>query len=229
MRFPTFKNELDILQQGFAFVAGCDEVGMGPIAGPVVAAACILDPDSIKGRRSKSKWFYRVRDSKTTYEHEREKLLEEIQPHCIACGVAEVAPETIDKINIHNAAMLAMKNAVTKMLDSLENSSENKNVYLFLDGRFQIKDLEVEQGYNVQQQAVVDGDASHLSISSASIIAKVHRDKILKQIDKEFPGYGFENHKDYNTKAHREAIMRNGITPHHRKSFLKNFGFQGIV
>src|SRR5438477_8313674 len=109
MRFPTYKFETEKQAQGFTRVAGCDEVGIAPLAGPVVAATVILDSSSIGKQRSKSKWWYRVRDSKTTNEEEREELVGFIQDHCLDFAVGIVSHETIDEINIHQAAMLAME------------------------------------------------------------------------------------------------------------------------
>lgn len=222
MQFPSFKTELDFLQNGFSHVAGCDEVGVGPLAGPVVAAACIIDPSCIGSYRSKNKWYYRVRDSKTTSEKEREQLVEEIISHCVAYGTGEADPQTIDEINIHHAALLAMKRAVESMLGKLAGEHpQDMNLCLLVDGRFVVKNLESGK-LSITQQAVVDGDASILSISAASIIAKVHRDNILKEYDRKMPGYGFAKHKGYNTKEHRQAIIANGVTEVHRRSFLKN-------
>jgi ribonuclease HII len=222
MKFPTFKKELEYLNRGFDFVVGCDEVGMGPIAGPVVAAACIIDPESVGAYRSKSKWYYRVRDSKTINEREREKLIEEITSHCITFGVGEVSPQVIDVINIHQAAMQAMKIAVENLLVTLNSKvGDRKKVFLLLDGRFVIKNLDSSK-FHVEQKAVIDGDALILSISAASIIAKVHRDKILKEYHGKFPDYGFNEHKGYNTKQHQKAIAEQGLTDFHRRSFLKN-------
>jgi len=219
MQFPTFKNELECFAKGHTLVAGCDEVGVAPLAGPVVAAAVIIDPNSIKGYRSKSKWYYRVRDSKTTYENERPQLAEEIKSHCLAYGIGEVDPSEIDLINIHNASMLAMKNATVNMLQKLSDLKQQK-IFLFVDGKFTIKDLDLR---NLLQKAVVDGDALVLSISAASIIAKVHRDEILKQLDLKRPEYGFAKHKGYSTKQHRQALLQHGVSEFHRKSFLKKF------
>lgn len=228
MKFPNFKNELSLLAQGYTYVSGCDEVGVAPLAGPVVAAACVIDPRSIGKLRSKNKWYYRVRDSKTTYEDERPNLAAEIKSHCVAFGIGEVAPETIDRINIHNASLLAMKIAVINMIEEIPSIDQPK-IFLFLDGRFIIKDLELagSLGFSkITQKAVIDGDVSVFSISSASIIAKVHRDNLLKLLDVKYPVYGFSRNKGYNTKQHREAILQNGITEFHRKSFLKNFNLQ---
>jgi len=221
MKFPTFKNELECLAKGYTLASGCDEVGVAPVAGPVVAAAVVIDPKTISGYRSKSKWYYRVRDSKTTYEDERPELAEEIKAHCLAYGIGEVAPTEIDQINIHHASLLAMKNAVLATLQKLEDLAQHR-IFLFLDGRFVIKDLALP---NLSQKAVVDGDALILSISAASIIAKVYRDDLLRKMDLQYPQYGFARHKGYNTKEHQAAIRKFGPSEFHRKSFLKNFNF----
>lgn len=187
-------------------VAGCDEVGIAPLAGPVVAASVILDARSIGKQRSKSKWWYRVRDSKTTDEEERDELVNFIKDHCLDFSVGVVSHETIDEINIHQAAMLAMERSVTGLKKLPE--------FLFLDGIHKIKNLD-----QVSQQAVVGGDEKILSISAASIIAKVARDKILKELHEAFPEYGFDKHKGYGTKQHRAALLKFGVTPVHRTSF----------
>lgn len=222
MKFPTYKNELLHLSNGFKFAAGCDEVGVGPVAGPVVAAACILNPEEVGTRRSKNKWYYRVRDSKTVNEKEREQLVEEIQKHCLSYGVGIVDAQLIDKINIHQASLFAMKQATEEMLKRLcgKNQEASGEVILFVDGRFIIKNLDCGK-FLVKQQSIIGADALVLSVSAASIIAKVHRDKILKEHDRMFPAYGFARHKGYNTKEHIKAIIENGITEFHRKSFLK--------
>jgi ribonuclease HII len=186
-------------------VAGCDEVGIAPLAGPVVAATVILDSESIGKQRSKSKWWYRVRDSKTTDEKERNELVNFIKDHCLDFSVGIVSHETIDEINIHKAAMLAMEKSVTGLKSLPE--------FLFIDGLHKIKNI------SVSQQAVVDGDVKILSISAASIVAKVARDKILKELHETFPEYGFDQHKGYGTKSHRSAILKYGVTPVHRTSF----------
>jgi ribonuclease HII len=206
MRFPTYKYETQKHFEGFLNVAGCDEVGIAPLAGPVVAATVILDPDSIGKQRSKSKWWYRVRDSKTTNEAERGELVNFIKDHCLDFAIGAVSHETIDEINIHQAAMLAMKKSVSGLKKSTD--------YLFLDGIHKIKSIQVPQ------QAVIDGDAKILSIAAASIVAKVARDEILRNLHELYPQYGFMKHKGYPTKLHRQAIVKFGVSPVHRKSFI---------
>ncbi|HYE22448.1 MAG TPA: ribonuclease HII [Verrucomicrobiae bacterium] len=205
MKFPTYKFEQQKLLDEYSLVAGCDEVGIAPLAGPVVAATVILDPSSIGRQRSKSKWWYRVRDSKTVNEKERAQLVNFIKEHCLDYGVGVVSHETIDEINIYHAAQLAMR----KSFDALKLKPQ----FLFIDGIHKVK------GLDVMQQAVVDGDAKILSISAASIIAKVARDQLLAQLDETFPVYGLAKHKGYPTLSHRNALMIHGVSPIHRTSF----------
>ena len=222
MQFPDFKNEIKCFAEGYNFVIGCDEAGRGPMAGPVVAVACVLDKNSIGKNRSKNKWYARVRDSKLITEAERNILEKEIKSHVLAWGVGEVSHKEVDKINIHNASLLAMRRAVEKLGSKLGSGQilRSRKVSIFIDGRFIIPDLEVE-GWKLDQKAIIDGDAKILSISAASIIAKVHRDTIMERLDGEFPGYGFARHKGYNTKEHQKALKNLGATPVHRRSFLK--------
>ena len=205
MKFPTYKHETQKQVEGFRFIAGCDEVGIAPLAGPVVAASVILDEVSIGKQRSKSKWWYRVRDSKTTNEKERAELVEFIKDHSVDFAVGIVDRETIDEINIHQAAMLAMK----KSVEGLRIIPD----FLFLDGIHTIKNLPVAQA------AVIDGDEKILSISAASIIAKVARDQVLTKLHNQFPLFGFDKHKGYPTKFHKIALQKYGVTPEHRTSF----------
>jgi ribonuclease HII len=205
MQFPTYKHETQKHFEGFLNVAGCDEVGIAPLAGPVVAATVVLDSSSIGKQRSKSKWWYRVRDSKTTSEQERAELVSFIKDHCVDFAVGIVPRETIDEINIHQAAMLAMK----KSVDGLKSVPD----FLFLDGIHKVKNIFCDQ------VAVIGGDEKILSISAASIIAKVARDRILKTLHETYPEYGFDKHKGYPTKFHRQALLAHGVTPQHRTSF----------
>ncbi|MBX4187394.1 MAG: ribonuclease HII [Candidatus Doudnabacteria bacterium] len=206
MLFPTFKYEQQKFLEGFLRVAGCDEVGIAPLAGPVVAATVILDPTSIGKQRSKTKWWYRVRDSKTTDEEERNELVAFIKDHCLDFSVGVVPHETIDEINIYQASLLAMEKSV--------NGLKIIPDFLFLDGIHKLPKLP-----NVRQQPIIDGDVKLLSISAASIVAKVARDKILHELHEIYPQFGFDKHKGYGTRFHREALLTFGITPVHRKSF----------
>lgn len=176
-------------------IAGVDEVGRGPLAGPVIAAAVILDPNNpIDG----------LNDSKKLAERKREQmsLLIREKAHGWAFGSASV--EEIDEINILQASLLAMQRAVLSLNQQLS--------LVKVDGNKAPK-----LPYPVQ--TFIGGDASEPEISAASIIAKVHRDQMLIELDKDFPQYGFAKHKGYGTKQHIQAIQEHGITSHHRKSF----------
>lgn len=206
MQFPTFKFETEKFQQGINLVAGCDEVGIAPLAGPVVACAVILKKENITGRRTKSKWWYRVRDSKTVNEKERGELVDFIKENCASYALGVVPHETIDQINIYQATMLAMRQA----LDGLAVRPQ----FLFIDGRHKLKNLD-----GISQEAVIDGDAKILSVSAASIIAKVYRDNLMSELHVQYPNYNFHLNKGYPTKFHREALVKHGASPVHRRSF----------
>ena len=225
MRFPSFNNELKYLNAGYSFVAGCDEVGVSPLAGPVVACACLLDPGSIGKYRSKNKWYYRVRDSKTTSEIERQVLVKQILKNTLAHGVGVVWQEEIDKLNIHNASLKAMRLATEELLEKIAQNEikdeiKTHRILLFVDGRFKVPEPH-SRGIELDQKSVIKGDRSILSISAASIIAKVHRDNIMREQDDKFPQYSFARHKGYNTKEHQKAILKHGVTELHRRSFFK--------
>ena len=205
MKFPTYKHEQNKFAEGFTRVAGCDEVGIAPLAGPVVAATVILDPSSIGKQRSRNKWWYRVRDSKTTDEKERATLVDFIKDHSLDFGIGIVAQEIIDEINIHQAAMLAMK----KSVEALKQLPD----FLFIDGLHQVPRIKIAQ------EPIVDADEKILSVAAASIVAKVARDEILKQLHEQFPVYEFPTHKGYGTRSHRMALKKFGVSPVHRKSF----------
>jgi ribonuclease HII len=182
-------------KRGFARIAGCDEVGRGPMFGPVVAAAVIL-PD---GCRLKG-----LTDSKQLTEKKRNELDVEIRAKALAWAVAAVDVETIDRINILKASLLAMRIAVEQLAVSPD--------YLLIDGRDMID-------WPCPQQAVIQGDATSLSIAAASVLAKVHRDAMLVELDAVYPGYGLARHKGYCSREHLAALDRLGPTPLHRKSF----------
>jgi ribonuclease HII len=177
-------------------LAGIDEAGRGPLAGEVVAAAVILDPNRpIAG----------LADSKKLSEKKREALFVEIQEKAVAYGVASATIEEIDEINILHASMLAMSRAVALLSVAPE--------HVLIDGN------RIPPNLPCPAEAVVKGDARHAAISAASILAKVTRDRDIVQAAKIYPQYGFEKHKGYPTALHLKAIQVHGITPIHRRSF----------
>lgn len=180
---------------GFALVAGVDEVGMGPLAGPVVAAAVVLPVDvSVDG----------VADSKKVPKAKRETLAEQITASALGVGIGMVDVDEIDAINIYQAGLLAMRRAV-EALPVVPN-------HLLIDSR-RIPDC------TIQQTCVDDGDATVYSIAAASIVAKVHRDRLMRELDERYPGYGFAAHAGYATAAHLSALKSLGPSPVHRRSF----------
>lgn len=178
-------------------ICGVDEAGRGPLAGPVVAAACILpDGYTIEG----------LNDSKKLTEKKREKLFDIIIENAVDFSIAMASVEEIEEINILNAAMLAMRRAI----DGLKVKPD----LALIDGN-------TSRGFTLPTETVVGGDAKSPSIAAASILAKVTRDRMCYEFDKKFPEYGFAKHKGYGTKVHIEAIKKYGVTPIHRPSFLK--------
>ena len=176
-------------------MAGVDEVGRGPLAGPVVAAAVILhEKGTIRG----------LNDSKLLQPEERERLDREIRRRAVCCSVAEASVEEIDRLNILRAALLAMRRAV-------EGLSQQPSIVL-VDGN-----QRPELGMPVR--TVIGGDARVRAISAASIIAKVHRDRLLTALHDEHPEYGFDGHKGYSTPEHLAALREHGACRHHRRSF----------
>lgn len=177
-------------------IAGVDEAGRGPLVGSVVAAAVILDPNNpIEG----------LNDSKKLTEKKREKLYLEIQEKALAWAIAEATHTEIDEFNILQATFLAMRRAV----DALNISPEK----VIVDGN------QIPKGITIPCEAIVGGDASHAEISAASILAKVTRDRQMKELDGQYPDYGFAKHKGYPTKAHFEAIAEHGVIDEHRRSY----------
>lgn len=177
-------------------IAGVDEAGRGPLIGSVVAAAVILDPQNpIVG----------LNDSKKLSEKKREQLFVEIQQKALAWSIAEASHDEIDELNILNATLLAMQRAV----DGLK-ITPNK---VLIDGN------KIPKTMTIECEAVVGGDALHAEISAASILAKVTRDRQLLALDKQYPNYGFAQHKGYPTKAHLQAIEQYGVLAEHRRSY----------
>jgi ribonuclease HII len=181
---------------GYDHIAGVDEVGRGPLAGPVLACAVILP----KGYCSSE-----IKDSKKLSIKKREKLFIEIKSVCIAYGVGLVSCQDIDKYNIRQATFMAMKIAV-------ENLKVNTD-YVLVDGRDRIPNLQIKQ------EAIIKGDSLSVSIAAASIIAKVTRDKMMTEYHEKYPEFNFKKNKGYGSKEHMEAIKEFGYCDIHRKSF----------
>ena len=194
------KIEEDLYEKGVEYICGIDEAGRGPLAGPVVVASVIMPKDSmIEG----------VNDSKKVSEKKREKLYEEITKEAISYGVAIIDQNEIDRINILNAT----KHGLTTSIKELKVKPD----IILVDALTKIDTCGIP--YN----SIIKGDAKSYSIAAASIIAKVTRDRIMRQWDEVYPQYGFAKHKGYGTAAHIAAIKENGISPLHRLSFVKKF------
>jgi len=195
MLYPNSLRETILRKKGFRFIAGVDEAGKGSWAGPVVAAAVILDPKKkIKG----------IKDSKLLRAPLREKLYQEIINNCIAWGVGIVDSKTIDKIGIAKANTKAMILAINHLKISAD--------YILVDG------LKID--YQEKPIAnIINGDHKVTSIAAASIIAKVTRDRLMDELDEDFPQYGFKHHKGYGTNHHFQMLMMTGVCPHHRMSY----------
>ena len=201
---PTYTQEFKLLPD-YKFIAGVDEVGRGPLAGPVVSAAVILDPHKIGTSRSKSKWWAGVRDSKILSPRKRGSMAEFIKENCLDFAIGQASHREIDELNIHYASLLSMKRA-------LENLKIAPDMVL-IDGLFKIPYSKFSM------QTFVDGDARVLSIAAASILAKVYRDNLMKNFDGQYREFGFTKHKGYNTAFHRKAIFSFGPCPIHRMTF----------
>ena len=195
-----YEYEKDCFAKGYKLPGGIDEAGRGPLAGPVVAACCILDPDvKILG----------LDDSKKLSEKKREELFVEIKEKAKAYAICSSSPEEIDEINILEATKKAMRNCVKE----LASKGISPDILLI--------DAVNLSGTGLDVIPIIKGDEKSDSIAAASILAKVTRDHIMMEYDEEYPGYGFAKHKGYGTKDHYAAIREKGMTPIHRRSFLK--------
>ena len=193
--------ETALKQKGYRYIAGVDEVGRGPLAGPVVCAAVIMPLDD-------EKIIEGVDDSKKLSVKKREELAEEIKKRALCYTIIEVSEEKIDEINILEATKLGMKQA----LETLEISPD----MVLTDGNMTLN-------IPFPQRSVIHGDALSYSIGAASIIAKVYRDKLMDEFSLTYPQYGFEKNKGYGTAAHINAIKEYGLCPIHRRTFTKKF------
>ena len=194
-------HEFENKYSNYEYIAGIDEAGRGPLAGPVVAASVILPKDC--------EILY-LNDSKQVNAKKRDELFDEIKQKAVAYGIGIVSPGRIDEINILQATYEAMKVAVDEM-------SQTKKPDILLVDAVHIPDIEVKQ------VGIVKGDAKSVSIAAASILAKVTRDRFMLQMDEMYPMYGFASHKGYGSKLHIEAIKQYGPSPIHRQTFIKNF------
>lgn len=204
MKYPNLNEEKKLWKKGYKKIAGIDEAGRGPLAGPVVAAAVVFK------KKSKISLFG-VKDSKKLNAEKREEIYSVLKKDKnINWSVAKVSDKIIDKINILEATKLAMKKAIEKL--------EIKPDYLILDGKTKVNT-------SVPQKTIVNGDNKVFSCAAASIIAKVTRDRLMVKLHKKYPEYGFEKHKGYGTKLHKKKLKKYGPCKIHRKSFSPIKGF----
>ena len=197
---PLWEYEARARSRGARLIAGVDEAGRGPLAGPVVAGAVILNPDE---------YIDGVNDSKKLTARRREGLFTEIQARALAVGVGIVSPQEIDEINIYQATLRAMGLAVDMLPAAAVGMTPD---HLLVDA------LTIP-GVPIPQQGIIKGDTKSASIAAASIIAKVTRDRLMAHYDTLYPGYGLAGHKGYPTVAHKEAIRKLGPSPIHRRTF----------
>ena len=189
--------EQDLIDKGYTYVCGVDEAGRGPLCGPVVAAACILPVGLfIEG----------LNDSKKLTAKKRKEVFNKIIENAIAYCIAEASVEEINELNILEADMLAMRRAVEGL--------QIKADFAIIDGN-------ISRGFEIPTMTVIKGDATSPSIAAASILAKVTRDEMCEQMDKDYPEYGIAKHKGYGTKQHMDALRQYGPSPIHRKKFIR--------
>lgn len=197
---PTFETEKLFFSKNYTYIAGIDEVGRGPLAGPVISCALVIDKSHIQVQN--------VRDSKLLSQKQRGDLFNDIKNSCVAYGIGMVSNEDIDKIGIYKAVWKSMLDSYNKTLKDIDIA--------IIDGE-NMKNFP----FNYLSKNKADRDI--YTVAAASIIAKVTRDEIMMEYDKMYPEYGFKNHKGYGTKSHIEAIRKYGVCPIHRMSFCRNF------
>ena len=190
-----YQYENELYDKGINYIAGVDEVGRGPLIGPVVTA-CVILPKDFKCDG--------LTDSKKLSEKKREEYFDYIMEHALSVSVGMMSEKVIDEVNIYEATKLAMYEAI--------NNSKIKPEHVLIDA-MKLENLDMPS------TSIIKGDAKSISIAAASVIAKVTRDRMMVELDEKYPMYGFKKHKGYVTKAHLEAIKEYGICEHHRKSF----------
>ncbi len=193
----NWQYEKELFNEGYNIVCGVDEVGRGPLVGPVVTACVVLPKDFV---------LEGLTDSKKLTEKKRDKYYDYIINNCVAYAVGECSPEEIDKYNILEATKIAMKRAIDKVNEQV------KIDYVLIDGNMKFN-------FDYKYKSIVKGDYKSISIAAASVVAKVTRDRMLYELDEKYPQYGFKNHKGYPTKAHLEAINKYGLIEGYRKSY----------
>ena len=206
MKCPNFREEQKLNRKGYKIVVGIDEAGRGSLSGPVIACAIHFRFDCQSARAGLAQTS--IRDSKLLTHKQREEIygLLKKDPN-VEWGIGRVSEKVIDRINILQATKLAMKKAVS----NLEKKRPDID-YILIDGNFGINS-------EIEQMSVIKGDQKVFSIAAASIVAKVHRDRLMMKYHQKYPEYGFNKHKGYGTKAHRVAIKKSGLSQIHRKSF----------
>jgi len=205
MKVPTLREERKLFKKGCKYIAGIDEAGRGPLAGPVVAAIVVFDRKNLK------RWLkFNIKDSKKLSAAKRKEVLGIIRKEAVEIKTSRISEKVIDKINIRQATLLAMRRVFFKLKTEVD--------FVLIDGRDTLRNLPINQ------KAIIGGDEKSVIIATASIAAKETRDDIMRRFAKKYPRYGFEMHKGYGTHLHREMIKRYDACKIHRKSFrlLKN-------
>lgn len=223
MRLPYKTLEKKLFAKGYRKIIAVDEVGIGSLAGPVVVCAVRFDKKFFLKKHKSLHW---LRDSKLLAPRQRQKFVRELlKIKSLKFKIGYCFPKTIDRINIYQAARLAMRRAIAKLNQEsrIKNYGKDKEVHnsrfkihnsiVLVDGKYKIK------GLNLEQLPIVKGDRKVFSIACASLIAKVFRDKMMVRYTKRFSEYGFEKHKGYGTKFHRAMLLKHGRSPIHRLSF----------
>lgn len=195
-KFDLYKYENELYEKGIKYIGGVDEVGRGPLIGPVVTACVVLPKDFI---------LEGLTDSKQLSEKKRNEYYKYIKEHALACEVGIIGPEIIDEVNIYEATKLAMLEAIKKVNEKL------KLEHVLIDAM----PLELD----IPSTSIIKGDAKSISIAAASVIAKVTRDEMMYELDKKYPQYGFKSHKGYPTKKHLEALNNYGLIEGYRKTY----------
>ena len=207
VKVPTKTLERSLLAQGYERIIGVDEVGMACLAGPVAVCALAVGPDFYATWHRGLAW---MRDSKMLQPHQRERFAAQLVGITgLTWRIASCEPQVIDELNIYQASRVAMRTAIAE----LRGTNNGSRTVVLVDGNKIIKELDLPQ------KAIIKGDQKVWAIAAASILAKVHRDRLMVEYAKEYPGYGFEIHKGYPTKLHRQRLEELGPCPLHRRSF----------